>query len=42
MSSTSAAHSIFKWVGIIVVVLMVVAIGYAAYISFAHWGGIGV
>jgi hypothetical protein len=40
--SSSLPHTILKLVSILVVVLMIVAIGYAAYISFVHWHGIGV
>ena len=40
--SSSLPHTIFKLVGILVVVLMMVSIGYAAYISIVHWHGIGV
>lgn len=35
-------HSVFKVLGVAVVALMLVAIVYAAWISFTHWHGIGV
>lgn len=35
-------HRLLKAASYAVVMLMVVAIGYAAYISIRYWGGIGV
>lgn len=35
-------HTTVKLVGVVILVLMVAAIGYAGFISFTHWHGIGV
>ncbi len=35
-------HGPLKWVGLLVMLLMVVAIFYAGYISIKYWAGIGV
>ena len=38
----SKAHVPFKWVGLLVMLLMVAAICYAGFISIKYWAGIGV
>jgi hypothetical protein len=35
-------HGLLKLVGYVIVVLMAVAVAYAAYISVGYWHGIGV
>lgn len=35
-------HGPLKWVSLLVILLMVVAIFYAGYISIKYWAGIGV
>lgn len=38
----SAPHGLLKTVSYIVLLLMVIALAYSAYISVSHWDGIGV
>lgn len=35
-------QTILKLVSMVILILMVTAIGYAAWISLVHWNGIGV
>lgn len=39
---SSSVHGLLKTVSHVVLLLMLLAIGYGAYISMSHWSGIGV
>jgi hypothetical protein len=37
-----ALYAPVKWVAVLILLLIVVSLVYAAYVSMAHWTGIGV
>ncbi|MDF3030733.1 MAG: hypothetical protein K0R03_1291 [Moraxellaceae bacterium] len=38
----SVPHGLLKAFSYVILLLMVIALGYSAYISISHWDGIGV